>query len=114
MAPYDNDSLVNKWKTLSLFEQLGNIGSEVARTRHWQGKDQELFWKSVRRTLELFNLTLDDSRWRSAPVYGRCREIIRAREVFCDAVLGGKEYKSSLEDLIHYFLSFAYAARRNI
>lgn len=105
-----DDFLARKWATFSLLEQLGNIGSEVARTRHWQGKDQETFWKSVERTLELFNLTLDDPRWHVT----RRREIIRAREVFCDAVLGGKEYKSSFEDLMRYFLSFACAVRKTI
>lgn len=110
MVIHYNDSLGSRWKTFSLFEQLGNIGSEVARTRHWQGKDQETFWKSVERTLEFFYLTLDDPRWHLI----RRREIMRAREVFCDAVLGGKEYGSSLKEFTSYFLFFAYAARKNI
>lgn len=122
--------LTTKWETFSLYEQLGNIGVEVSRTRHWQGKDQEIFWKSVERTLELFNLTLDDPRWRSEPAWtasrrpfgqalskagnGRRREIIRAREVFCDAVLGGPVYRSSLDDLMNYLLPFAIAARQKV
>ena len=32
-----------KWRTLSLAEQMGNIGSEVSRARRWQGKDEKLF-----------------------------------------------------------------------
>ena len=95
-----------RWHKLSLLEQLGNIGSEVSRASRWKSKDKELFWAAVERALELFDLTLEDSRWE-----GRRREIARAREVFCDAVFGGKEYKSSLEDLTHYFDQFAYAAR---
>jgi hypothetical protein len=104
--------LTNQWETLSLFEQLGNIGAEVARTRHWQGKDTESFWRSVERTLELFYRTLDDPRWRTVSQKGRHKEIVRAREVFCDAVLGGPEYQSSLEGLMPYFIFFAIAARR--
>lgn len=42
------------------------------------------------------------------------RAIARAREVFCDAISGGREYKSSLEDLERYFGQFAYAARVKI
>lgn len=96
------------WQKFSLLEQLGNIGSEVSRASHWQNKDEEKFWAAVYRALELFDLTLDDSRWRGV----RLREIALAREVFCDAVYGGKLYKSSLSDLVRYFDNFAIAARR--
>ena len=92
---------------MTLFEQLGNIGSEVSRTRLAQYKDGERFEKAVDRALELFDLTLSDPRW-----HGRLKEIGRAREVFCDAVYGGKEYGSSLADLQSYFDHFAIAARR--
>ncbi len=91
-----------RWSEFSLMEQLGNIGSEVSRARNWKGKDEKIFNGAVERALELFDLTLRDSRWR-----GRLREINRAREVFCDAVLGGKEYGSTLEDLNKYFYYFA-------
>lgn len=97
-----------RWVQFSLMEQMGNIGSEVSRAARWQGKDTKLFQGAVERALELFDLTLIDSRWR-----GRLREINRAREVFCDAAYNGsKEYKTSLEDLDHYFFHFAYAARK--
>lgn len=96
-----------KWQQLTLCEQLGNIGSEVNRALRWKDKDQKNFENAVSRTLELFDLTLDDLRWR-----GRLREIARAREVFLDAVSGGREYKSSLEELERYFFHFAYCARQ--
>ena len=95
------------WYKLSLPEQLANIGSEVSRTRMWQGRDENIFWGAVERTLELFDLTLLDVRWK-----GRLREITRVREVFCDAVTGGKEYKSKLQDLDRYFLHFAFLSRK--
>ena len=96
-----------RWYELSLMEQLGNIGSEVSRARNWKDKDEKIFNDAVERALELFDLTLQDPRW-----HGRLREINRAREVFCDAVFGGKEYRSTLEDLDRYFLNFALAARK--
>ncbi len=95
------------WQKLSLVEQLGNIGSEVGRSARWEKKDDTLFKGAVQRALDLFDLTLEDSRWK-----GRLREIGRAREVFCDAIEGGKEYGSSLEDMERYFYPFAFAARR--
>ena len=95
-----------RWRELSLKEQLGNIGSEVSRALRSKDRDEKLFLGAVLRGLELFDLTLDDPRWK-----GRRWEIARAREVFLDAISGGKEYKSSLEDLARYFDQFAYAAR---
>lgn len=96
-----------RWHKMSLMEQLGNIGSEVGRARIYKDQgDQERLQKAVDRALELFDLTLADSRWR-----GRLKEIGRARDVFCDAVSGGQEYRSNLTDLERYFMYFAIAAR---
>lgn len=94
------------WSKLSLAEQLGNIGSEVARAARRQGEDEQRFREAVWRALDLFDLTLADSRWA-----GRRREIARAREVFCDAASGGALYESSLPGLVPYFDRFAFAAR---
>ena len=103
---FHKDMAAGRWFELSLAEQLGNIGSEVSRARKAQGINQERFERSVTRALELFYLTLSDRRW-----LGRLKEIGRAREVFCDAVYGGGEYKSSLSDLEKYFDYFALSVR---
>ncbi|PJE59608.1 MAG: hypothetical protein COU85_02785 [Candidatus Portnoybacteria bacterium CG10_big_fil_rev_8_21_14_0_10_44_7] len=95
------------WAHLSLTEQLANIGSEVGRTERWRTKDEKTFWGAAERALELFDLTLSDPRWRK-----RLREINRAREVFADALWGGRIYHTSLLDLDKYFLQFALLARR--
>lgn len=94
-----------KWFTLSLAEQLGNIGSEVNRTLR-AGNDKNRRENASVRALELFDLTISDPRWKK-----RLKEITRAREVFCDIVYGNSEYGISLEDLDRYFYYFAYAAR---
>ena len=98
-----------RWYTLTLAEQLGNIGSEVGRAAKWQEKDENSFWGAVSRALLLFDLTQADRRW-----HHRRRELDRAREVFADAVLGGREYKSNLKDLEKYFMLFAIAAQSRI
>lgn len=95
-----------RWFQLSLAEQLANIGSEVSRACKWQKKNQKIFQQTVERALELFDLTLEDSRW-----IGRFREIARVREVFCDAITGGGEYKSKLEDIDKYLFHFAFLSR---
>ena len=101
------DLAKGRWRTMSLMEQLGNIGSEVGRARAYSDKnDKERLQGAFYRALELFDLTLGDSRWR-----GRLLEIGRARDVFCDAIFGGKEYGSKLADLERYFMHFAIAFR---
>ncbi len=94
------------WHKLSLAEQLGNIGSEVSRAREWRDRDQRVSQGAAWRALELFDLTLADSRWRM-----RLKEIARARELLCDAIEGGREYHSTLEDLDRYFFYFAVKAQ---
>lgn len=96
-----------RWFTLTLAEQLGNVGSEVGRAAAAlrQGniprKD-----KALERAFELLDLILEDARWR-----GRFREITRAREVCADIFYGENEYKSTPEDMEKYFYHFAVAAR---
>src|SRR3989344_4575743 len=94
-----------RWYTMSLAEQLGNIGSEVHRAA---AENTERALRARDRALELFDLTLADPRWR-----GRLREIARSREIFCDAALGGKEDGSTIEQLEKYFNQFALLARKH-
>lgn len=95
-----------RWFTLSLAEQMGNIGSEVSRVKNWRGRDVALAEGAFVRALELFDLTIRDPRWRR-----RLKELLRVREVFCDIMMGGAQYRATLEDLDRYFLQFALAAR---
>lgn len=93
------------WGRLSLAQQLGNVGSEVSRALRWRNRDSQLFEGAMIRALELLDFSIQDSRWRH-----RLKEITRARELLCDAWLGGKEYQTKLEDLDRYFFNFAVAA----
>ncbi len=95
------------WQRYSLLEQLANIGAEVCRALAYDAKgDTERREKALERGLELFDLTIDDQRWRK-----RLKEITRAREVVCDYFYGGNQYKSTAESLDRYFMQFAMAAR---
>ncbi len=95
-----------RWQELSLMEQLGNIGGEISRAVLWRGKDENLFQQAIDRSLELLDFTIQDSRWSE-----RLKEIVRARELICEAAFGENQYKTSLQDLNQYFLIFAIAAR---
>lgn len=105
MGFYHQELASGRWFTLSLAEQLANIGSEVHRAIR-AGTDKLRFDNACARALELFDLTLSDSRWR-----GRFKEITRVRELFCYAVLGNSPYHTSLTDLDKYFHFFALAAQ---
>jgi len=95
------------WGRFSLVEQLGNVGSEVSRALRWEKKDPQLFERAMIRALDLLDLTIQDPRWRN-----RLKEIVRARELLCDAWFGGKEYHTDLAGLNRYFFNFALAARK--
>lgn len=99
----------NKWRTYSLAEQLGNIGSEVGRAIHWQKKNnKELRNKAVDRALDLLNQTIADPRW-----HGRRKELIRAKNIAADFFYGTNEYQETAERLEKYFFHFALNARKN-
>ena len=107
MSPQHQDLAAGRWNTLTLVEQLGNIGSEVERALRWQDKgNREYAIRAMDRALELFALTVACPENRHL-----LREIARAREVFLDYILGENEFKSSGETLRHYYLPFAVAAR---
>jgi hypothetical protein len=94
------------WFKLTLYEQLGNVGSEVGRARKWQHKNQKIFEGCFFRALELLSLTISDPRWRY-----RLKELCRAKEFLCDAYFGGPLYNSDFASLDKYFHHFAVAAQ---
>lgn len=105
-------SLANSWYKLNILEQMGNIGSEINRTLNWQKKGNKNYSdQALDRGLELFDLTLSDSRWAKIP--GRLKEIARARELTCDFFLGQNEYNETGEKLMKYFDEFALSARKD-
>ena len=94
---------IQKWSRFSLAQQLGNVGSELARARYWEEKnDFKSRNNALERALELIDLTLEDKRWQM-----RLKEIARLRELVSDWLLGQKTYEvipSALED---YCTTFA-------
>src|ERR1017187_6838508 len=96
-----------RWHSLTINEQLGNIGSEISRAIKWKHRNTDLYEKAIFRTLELVDITLDDARWKN-----RLKEIARLREVVCDAFFEGIEYGTTLESIEKYLNPFALTARR--
>jgi hypothetical protein len=103
--------LVERWRALSIAEQLGNVGSEVERTlRAHEAGNARRREHALDRALELFDLTAADPRWRGP----RRREILRAREEFCRCLFEDRPPPGSADGLRRYFLAFAVLARRAI
>ena len=78
--PLHTGLAAGRWQTLTLAQQLANVGSEVDRAiRAWESGRSDRFERALDRALELFDLTAQDERWRGH----RRREILRVREEFC-------------------------------
>lgn len=100
------DLQIKKWSSLSLIEQMANIGSEVIRSLNWRRKHNlEYAHMANLRALELFDLTL---ACQSDPAL---KEVARARELWLDYFVGDNQYHQTDHQWHKYFLSFNYAAR---
>jgi len=104
------DLAAGRWWTLSLLEQLGNVGSEISRTIRWTSRNPDLARGALHRALDLLDLTLADPAHRKSKA--RLREIARTREVVVDFFAGSNDYGSTAASLQKYFDAYALAARR--
>lgn len=90
-----------KWQSLTIFEQMGNIGSEVGRAFAAKRRgDMAAMNGALYRGLDLLDATAEQLARDKSP---KLREVLRAREQF-----------AALEDetLEKYFMQFAFAARQ--
>lgn len=105
---FHQDLDLEKWAAQSIFEIMGNIGSEVSRTIKWKQKGREQMWRAAfDRSLELFDI----SKTLMHLTDGQRKEIYRSREVWADFIIGDNEYNSTAENIQKYFDQFAYAWR---
>jgi len=91
-----------RWNQMPIFEQLGNIGSEVGRTLKLKSQGAD-FEPALIRALDLFDATVEGL---VATKSHRAKEILRAKEQFLMAIYDRED--PSIED---YFMQFAIAAR---
>ena len=92
----------SRWSDLSFAQQMGNVGSEIARARHWEKqKDPASRDKALERALELLDLTLD-----ATIETARLKEVARLREVVAAWYAGQKDYAIDEAVLENYCISF--------
>lgn len=104
---YLHKDLAKRWHSLSLPQQMANIGAEASRLNGWlQRGDKNHAQNAAERALELIDLTIADKRLK-----GRRRELTRLREVICDLWTLQGDYDIKPELIESYFLPFAILAR---
>ncbi|PIZ62966.1 hypothetical protein COY17_01470 [Candidatus Saccharibacteria bacterium CG_4_10_14_0_2_um_filter_52_9] len=96
-----------RWAAMTMFEQMGNIGSEVGRALSAKKRhDESAMRGALYRGLDLIDYTAELWAVQKSP---RTKELLRARELFAESVLT-KAVDPTLEQ---YFFQYALAARRN-
>lgn len=105
--PIIHKDLKDRWNKFSRKEQLGNIGSEIARIRHWNEKgNKKEKNNSIERALELIDFTYADRKWKKNE---GLRELSYARELLANLYIDGSFYKIRIKSLEKYFLDFVLA-----
>jgi hypothetical protein len=98
-----------KWNSMTFFEQMANIGSEVGRAINRKSKgDTEYCRMALERALELLDFTISDPK-----NIKKLKELVRTREMLSDYFAFENEYHSTEKSWQNYFYSFNFAARIN-
>lgn len=103
-----SEHLFNKdrWQAMTLFEQMGNIGSEVGRTFSALRRNDDVAAQAAfYRGLDLIDASAEHLAEQNSP---RLKELLRAREVFAANVLA--RHDNGLEE---YFMHYAIAVRND-
>jgi len=91
-----------RWKRLSILDQMGNIGSEVGRTLKLKRKGDD-YLPAMTRALDLFDATTE---CLVSVKSHRTKEVLRARDQFLTAL-----FITDDPCIETYFTQFAIAAR---
>ncbi len=98
-----------QWSSLTLAEQLGNIGSDFDRALRWQATgNHSLFQSAAARTMQLLDLTVADPRWQGS----RLAELTRVRDEVAAVLRKSPASANSGQSVQRYFLEMATRARR--
>lgn len=102
MSWWNNMLDSKRWSQFSFAQQIGHIGSEISRARHWEEKNEKTNKDSALiRALELIDLTIEDKKKK-----GGIREIVRLREFVCDQLTQTQAYEITLRELQTYCETF--------
>ena len=92
------------WPNHSIEYQMGNIGSEVSRSLKWTEKGNlRRANAAIDRALELFDFTIACNARNSA----RLRELLIAKEEFCDYFFNDNSWHTDPVRMQRYYDGFA-------
>jgi hypothetical protein len=99
------------WSRMSIFEQMGNIYSEVGRSFNAKrsGKTDYENLATI-RAIDLFDATVEILVQQKSI---KAKEVLRAKEQFLSNLYGEKFNEKEASSLEKYFSEFAVAARLN-
>ena len=103
-----------KWAKLTIYEQLGNIGSEVGRaiSAKRAGYDYRIEGAVV-RAQDLFSATIEVLIKEKTHLH-RAKEILRARDQFISLFYDGEFDDVEAAKIENYFMNYAYIARTQV
>jgi len=97
-----------RWFEMSIYEQLANIWAEVGRSINNKNSwNLERFNESIQRAYELFDISIDDKKFRNTP---KLREILLIKELVWDYFFWDNEYKSDNAFFERYFFEISVIA----
>jgi hypothetical protein len=99
----------NRWSQMNIFEQMGNIYSEVGRSfnaRRTGNREKENM--ATLRALDLFDATVDSLIQKKSI---KAREVLRAKDQFLSNLYDKEFNEKNASSLEKYFLEFAVASR---
>jgi len=103
-----------KWAKLTIYEQLGNIGSEVGRAINARRNGYEDRMEgAINRALDLFLATIEVLIKEKTHIH-RAKEVIRARDEFMSLFYDGNFDEEEANKIENYFMNFAYIARNQV
>lgn len=99
----------DRWARLSIFEQMGNIYSEVGRSFSARRRSNIVDCQAaIERAIELFDLTAQVLIAQKSP---QAKEVLRAKEQYLATMYDTTASQEMISSLDRYFLQFAIAAR---
>lgn len=106
--PFHINLSEGRWQTMTIVDQLANVGSEFERSWNWRSKNKmDLANSAFERMHELMQLTLSDARWQSH----RIKELKSLNNALQTEWESQRKYAP--EDLRKYFITFAIWSRAN-
>lgn len=106
MINYQHKELAaGRWASMSLADQMLNIGSEISRANRWRSKgNREQCLRAADRAIELLSLTISSQVGKHS-----LKEFCRLHEVLADFYYGDNIYQTSPEWLQKYFDIFIHS-----